>query len=601
MKNLLHPVKNSIKYKLILTMTLLYLVFAILVLGIWYSRLKQDAEDSTISNMKTVINVSNTTFENQLQDIINVTALATVRSGSTLSTNILNILSNQKLSDAEIVAYRNAAGDYLISLCSFKKNLNGLMLSDFSGNSVSYGIITPYTTIMRENFTEHLFDHPRGTIFIGPHYSNEWYPNENDLVFSILRPVYGVDGSESGFAIADIKCQLFRESFDVNAFAKSALYVIDSKDGSIIFSPKNDMLDWECGATVSNAAFLEQLSAPSGSFYLSKNGQKLLAVYQRSPLTGWTTLSVTPQSEVLKAFSDTAHEIIAIAVFLIFLLIVLVFFFSQLLTRNIILLTDSVKKIDGERLSLSLSLSGNDEVNELAQQFDSMLIRIRHLLAEVKKREAEKRSAEISALQFQMNPHFLYNALNTIRFLASIQGIRNISEVAQSLSSLMHTNMDGHAFLTVEEDGAFVEAYISIQKYRYTTAFESAVSIDTNCQGLYLPKLLVQPLVENAIKHGLSGKQTGGILRITYMAEDNCLHIRVEDNGVGMSEAQISEIMSASRQENAGHIGLYNIQERIHLLFGDGYGLMVESQPLLFTRFNLYLPLLKEEDCHEKA
>lgn len=581
-------------------MTLLYLLFAFLALFIWYIYFKKEAEETAIDNMRTMIGISNTTFENQLKDIVNVTALATVRSSNNLSTNIINILSNENLTDAEIIAYRADARDYLISLCSFKKNLNGLMISDFDGNSVVYGIVTDYNTIIKNGYLNEIKTDTDKMVFIEPHYSNVWYPNQNDLVFSVIRPVYSFSNKKVGFAIADVNCQLFHDSFDVNASSGNSLYVINDLTGKVIFSPQNNLLGLN-DQDILNSEIRNQLSEDSGVFYITRSRRKLLVVYTKSSLTGWTTLSVIPQSEILRAFSLASHKILGITVFLILVLILLVFVFSDLLTKNIVTLTGHVKGINEENLDFPLTLKGNDEINELALQFKSMLSRIRQLLEEVKTSEAQKRKAEISALQFQMNPHFLYNALNTIKFLATLQGIENIEHAAESLSSLMHTNMDGRAYLTVAEDAAFIKSYLSIQKYRYTSAFTVSIHYSEETTGLLIPKLLVQPLVENALKHGLSTEQANGIILISYQTEDGKLHVRVEDNGIGITEERLAEIFTYRQNNSAGHIGIRNIQERIKLLFGNSYGIHIESQPGIFTRFDLYIPLLKKETFHEET
>lgn len=135
----------SIRIKLLATTLLISLLFIFIILFLWYSSLKKEAKETTVNDMKTIIEISNTSFERQLQDMINVTALSTVRSSNTLSTNIINIMSRDNLTDAEIVAYRKEAQDYLVSLCCFKEYLKGLMLSDSSGkNTVSYGVVTSY-------------------------------------------------------------------------------------------------------------------------------------------------------------------------------------------------------------------------------------------------------------------------------------------------------------------------------------------------------------------------------------------------------------------------------------------------------------------------
>lgn len=575
-------------------MIFIFLLFAVIVLKIWHYELKSEAENSAIKNMKHMLHVSNTIFENQLKDIINVTSLTTVRSSNYLSTNIINIMSRNNLTGAEIVSYRKAATDYLISLCSFKKNLNGMMLSDFNGNNICYGVPTPFSMLERNGTVSLIQKTDENTIFLVPHYPNQWYRTKNDLVFSVLKPIYGTHGEKIGFAIADLSCQLFQDCYDVGD--SSSLYVLNTTDGEVFFSPTLDLLHME-SQSWAETELLNNFTSDSGHFIITNDiGEKLLIVYHTSAFTGWTTLSVVPEADIIAAFTNTAHEILAITIFLSILLMVCVFFAVSLLTRDIRILTASVKSIDGNNLKISPVIQSNDEVGVLAIQFQAMMNRIRQLLDEILENETARHKAEISALQFQMNPHFLYNTLNTIKFLSNIQGVDNIGEVAESLSSLMHTNMDGRAFLSVHEDIEFIRAYLNIQNYRYTGSFRYYIKESSDCDEYLVPKLMVQPLVENSLKHGLKNKISDGVLRIQYITDNNILNIIVEDNGCGMTDERINETLSMYQSTNAGHIGLHNIQERIHLYFGNEYGIEIISQPNLFTRFELTLPLIKVYD-----
>lgn len=585
---------RSIRYKFVTVMIIIFLLFVVIVLKIWHYELKSEAENSAIKNMEHMLHVSNTTFEKQLKDIINVTSLTTVRSSNYLSTNIINIMSRNDLTGAEIVSYRKAATDYLISLCSFKKNLNGMMLSDFNGNNICYGVPTPFSMLERNGTVSLIQKTDENTIFLVPHYPNQWYRTKKDLVFSVLKPVYGTYGEKIGFAITDLSCQLFQDCYDVGD--SSSLYVLNTTDGEVFFSPTLDLLHME-SQSWAETELLNNFTSDSGHFFITNDiGEKLLIVYHTSALTGWTTLSVVPEVNIIAAFTNTAHEILTITIFLSILLMVSVFFAASLLTRDIRTLTASVKSIDGNNLKISPVIQSNDEVGVLAIQFQAMMNRIRQLLDEILENETARHKAEISALQFQMNPHFLYNTLNTIKFLSNIQGVDNIGEVAESLSSLMHTNMDGRAFLSVHEDIEFIRAYLNIQNYRYTGSFQYYIKESSDCDEYLVPKLMVQPLVENSLKHGLKNKISDGVLRIQYITDNNILNIIVEDNGCGMTDERINETLSIYQSTNAGHIGLRNIQERIHLYFGNEYGIEIISQPNLFTRFELTLPLIKVYD-----
>jgi sensor histidine kinase YesM len=577
-------------------MTVIFLLFAAIVLGIWYKALKKEAASTAIRNSEHLLQVSNTIFENQVQDIINVAALTSVRSSNSLSTNIITILSRDDLTGAEIVNYRRTASDYLISLCSFKNNLNGLMLSDYQGNTITYGLPTSFETMSKNNWISLVKDSDKSLVFIPPHYPHEWYNSQKDMVFSVLKPVYGFNSQKIGFVNADISANLFQECFDTSSPSSSSLYVINQEDGTVLFHPVFNILDMELNAPAL-PEITANLTSDSGHFFITDlQKEKMLVVYHTSSLTHWTTLNVIPEKEIVTAFTNTLHNIILISLALVAVLIVSVFLTTSLLTKKIRLLANAVGRIDGDYLDFPIDIRSKDEIGALFCQFKAMLERIQHLLWQVKKEEEAKHRAEIAALQFQMNPHFLYNTLNTIKFLSSLQGADNIGKVAESLSSLMHINMDGRSFIRVEEDSEFLESYLEIQNYRYINTFQYRVGISEGARAYMIPKLLVQPLVENALKHGLKAKTSDGILLVDYLIDEGSLKIIVEDNGQGIDEERIQEILNNNQNENAGHIGIHNIRERLHMYFGSDFDLEIISQPGIFTRFEILLPMILENE-----
>ena len=587
---------TSIRYKFIFSMTLIFLLFAALVLGIWYKALKKEAASTAIRNSEHLLQVSNTIFENQVQDIMNVAALTSVRSSNSLSTNIITILSREDLSDSDIVNYRRTASDYLISLCSFKSNLNGLMLSDFNGNTVTYGLPTSFETMAENNWISLIRDSNKKFVFIPPHYPDKWYNTKNDMAFSVLKPVYGFDNQKIGFVNADISTNLFQECFDTSSTSSSSLYVINLEDGAILFQPAFNLLNTK-QSEPARSEILDRITSQSGHFFISnEKNEKLLVVYHTSHLTNWTTLNVIPEQEIVSAFTNTLHNIILITLLLAALIIACVFIITSLLTKKIRLLANAVRRIDGDCLDLPIEIHSEDEIGALTKQFKAMLNRIRLLLLQVKKEEESKHRAEIAALQFQMNPHFLYNSLNTIKFLSALQGADNIGKVAEALSSLMHTNMDGRSFIQINEDRDFLISYLEIQNYRYTNSYQYRIHVSQEA-GLYMiPKLLVQPLVENALKHGLKEKVSDGILLVDYFIDDGHLKLIVEDNGCGIEEARIQEILDHNQSESAGHIGIHNIRERLHMYFSSDFDMEIMSQPGVFTRFELSLPMVFENE-----
>ena len=196
-----------------------------------------------------------------------------------------------------------------------------------------------------------------------------------------------------------------------------------------------------------------------------------------------------------------------------------------------------------------------------------MLRSIRELIADIRRTESEKRDSEIRALQAQINPHFLYNTLNTIQFLASLQGAENIKAVSLALSSMLHVNLNREKLIPVNEEIQYLKNYLEIQEYRFTGKFTSYFSSDTTSQSALIPKLLLQPIVENALLHGIAPQDRAGILQIKFFCLDGALHIRVKDNGKGISPQLLEALSHQPERDDGSHIGIANVRARVGLSY----------------------------------
>ncbi|MBE5908926.1 MAG: HAMP domain-containing protein [Lachnospiraceae bacterium] len=585
---------SSIRVKMALGTSFLFLIFILNASVIWYFSMQSQAEKTAIDNIQSTVNIAETSMDTRVKDIINIASLVTIQADNTLNANILTVLENRdNLTEAQLVNYRKTSSEYLVSLCSFQKYLSGLRISNFEGEGLSYGNSTTIDIMEKNNYLDSLS--MDGSItFIEPHYWTDWYKNSSDYVFSVMKPVKNNYGERIGYVIADIDSHIFEDSFGkINN--KSSLYVLNEDASRVIYSKEKKGVEGDLAIQLPQLVE-DKVGDDYGNFMITVGREKYLVAYTRSPLTNWIAISVIPHKVVMADFADSANRMIVTTVFILLICFSLIWLYSSMITRNIVGLTEAVKKVGKEQMTLDFTITSKDEVKELATQFQNMLSRISMLYEQMKEKELEKRKAEIAALQFQMNPHFLYNSLNTIRFLATIQGIENIKNVAEILSSMMHINMDGRAEVTIKEDVQFIKDYLKLQTYRQISLFTSNVECDREIMDCRISKLLVQPLVENSIKHGFIDGGKDCAIDVSYSLVDGNVWVTVEDNGAGIDEAQMDAIMTRKANNNAGHIGLANIKERINLNYGEPYTMKVESVKGEFTRITLVLPLIKGEE-----
>jgi two-component system sensor histidine kinase YesM len=223
-----------------------------------------------------------------------------------------------------------------------------------------------------------------------------------------------------------------------------------------------------------------------------------------------------------------------------------------------------------------------------------MIVRIRELINDINHREKEKRKSDLRVLQSQINPHFLHNTLNTIKFLAVLQGADNIKSVSESLSTLLHINMDERNLISVEEELEYIRSYLNIQKFKYSNKFNASFHIEEEIKTCMVLKLLLQPIIENALEYGIGPLPTQGDILIKIYKDGQALKLRVQDNGPGMDQELIAKLLDNSIQTKG--IGIRNTISRIKLNFGDDFGIFILSEPYLYTIVEISVPLIIGEE-----
>ena len=253
-----------------------------------------------------------------------------------------------------------------------------------------------------------------------------------------------------------------------------------------------------------------------------------------------------------------------------------------------------MERIGDDCLELPISIQRRDEVGILYQQIRIMLERIRELIANIRRVEEEKRISEIEMLSIQINPHFLYNTLHTIKVLSIMQGVENIQTVSDALSRMLHLNLDARKLISIAEEERYLQDYLDIQQYRYAGKLTYSISIEDTVKSCVLPKLLIQPIVENALQHGISKEQSVGMVQIRVYGEEELLHILVRNSGPEFPPELLHEQHYCGGASK--HIGLQNIARRLKLLYGDQAEMRIISGENLLTSVEIILPKSSQDE-----
>lgn len=274
--------------------------------------------------------------------------------------------------------------------------------------------------------------------------------------------------------------------------------------------------------------------------------------------------------------------------------------FSGLFLRDILRplhrLSRGMEKLRQGDFSFRMEPEGHLELRQLMESYNTMSQQMESLIQQNRQQEAEKYQEELKALQNEINPHFLLNTVNTIRFIADMAHFDSIREMAQNLMEILSCVLrDQNRPHTLKDEVRMLEAYIRIMEIRYSSGFEFRQFISPESLECRLPRLLLQPLVENALKHGLN-EEEDGIVQLTAFVENGLLHLEISDNGVGMSREKLENLKKSLHDTQEGNsIGLANVQRRIELQYGPEYGIQIESRPEEGTRFILVVPAQTEK------
>ncbi|MCD9020745.1 cache domain-containing sensor histidine kinase [Cohnella silvisoli] len=377
-------------------------------------------------------------------------------------------------------------------------------------------------------------------------------------------------------------------------------------DGSIIHTDNLVILNGQGkplieGRFGQSSSTIEELAAVIGDGADSSvgkvirvNGEKALLTQYRSADTGWNILCFIPMNRLLAGTRILETLIIGVCVLFIFVAIVVAFWFSIGTTRDIKLLERTMRRVEDGDFNVKATPAGRDEIGMLAVRFNMMVSRINELITSVYAERLAKQKAEYSVLLAQINPHFLYNTLGTIRWFSRSRGQPEIERMVGALTGLLKSSIRKTGeFHRLSEEMEDVRNYIYIQQIGYGDAFKVEYGVDETLTEGLVPRFIVQPLVENAIMHGLEMSKGTGLIRISASVVKGVLHVAVEDNGIGMDPAKASVLLTEDREKRypgLNSIGVRNVHERIRSHYGEKYGLTFETAAGDGTKAVIRLP-----------
>lgn len=415
--------------------------------------------------------------------------------------------------------------------------------------------------------------------------------------YSAARTVLDDQGEIIGYLMINAdERQLYQMYADVIS-AESNIYVVNS-EGQIVSSSRDTII----GFSYFHMQNLESMFGNEDHIITRISGRPALFTRYYDPESGFTVFEEIPLAVVLRPIEHIRMVVLALALLALAGGTAMAWVFSGRIAAPLRKLCTDVRQVEEGDMNQTFDMDSFSELNDLSTSMARMLGRIRELIESVRTKEEEKRRLELSWLQAQINPHFMYNTLFSIK--CSVDMGRNdeaghmLTTFIQMLRGVLSAPEE---MVTIRAQMESLQQYVELQRFRYDGAFDALVEYDEQVASCRIPKLLIQPLVENAILHGVDMTNGDGMITVIARQQGEVVSIQVEDNGIGMTQARIREVMTAQEDSDRPHLGIRNIHERLRLYFGAPWGLQIESTPGQGTRVTLLLPALEPPEETDKG
>lgn len=397
----------------------------------------------------------------------------------------------------------------------------------------------------------------------------------------IARAVYGSDGEVSGYVLVRIPQGGFGALLGGSFGEQNDVFLLDGTWRQIYCS---DSIRADETISSLRAQLLSGAALGGGDYN----------VYLRqSPDTGFTLALRQPKVYTREVMATVYSTCAAMGILCLLLGLLCAWLLSRYLSKPVNELDEAMKRVEKGDYAAELSSDREDEMGRLTASFNRMTREYRQNLERSVQRERELNETELSMMQAQLNPHFLYNTLDSIKWLGVTNGVPQVAAVASGLAVLLRAGISGDRLITLERELELLEKYLDIQSLRFEDRFAWEIDVDERFQHCIVPKLILQPLVENSIIHGVANMDDGYI-KLSAREKSGTLILSVQDNGVGIPQDVLDWLNDPDRDVPGGHLGLKNVDRIVRLYYGGDYGISAYSAAGEGSRVELLLPMNKE-------
>lgn len=513
-----------------------------------------------------------------------------------LDTLYYDIIKNdEEHMDQMFQAMYDGYKDYVESIALFSRD--GALLQVMPALSAASS-----ADVTTESWFTEAFERSENIHFSGPLVQDCFENNSNfPWVISISRFVQITNGSKitEGVLLINIKYSAFSEIFRNSDVSGERYAFLLDNTGQLIYHPRHALI---------NSGFMETppdylATYKDGAYETVVGGEEAFCSIKTVGYTGWKIVSVISRKRVQRYGTRNTFLLLAVICQVLLFFMIVGYYLSWVLTKPIQNLEEDVKHISAGELDLKVHTSGSFEVYHLGRSIQKMAVKIQELMQAVIREQEAKRKSELDSLQAQITPHFLYNTLDIVVWMIEEDRKEDAAEIVTALARLLRISLSkGKNIITVADELEHVRNYLTIQSLRAKDQFTYRIEKDSGVDCLSVIKLIVQPIVENAIYHGMEGMYGDGEIVIHAYAQKDDLYISVKDNGMGMTKEQAEALLDYTKElktAKGNGLGVRNVHERIQLYFGKEYGVEIISEVDEGTEVLLHLPAVLYGE-HEK-
>ena len=547
-----------------------------------YQQFTRKAENLTVENSRQLLNQTTINLEDYLRnmrrisDAMYYTVIKNTDIGSESLEDSMNLLyeaNKDKL--VSVACYTNDGKLTEASPIATEKPgvdvKSQKWFQDAAGELENFHFSTPHV--------QNLFDDPS--------YRYYW-------VVSLSRTVELTRNGNSmlGVLLVDMNYSSIEQLLEKANTDTSGEYVyLMAPDGEIIYHPKQNLIHMGLYEENNTEAAGYEDTTVKENFH----GEKRLVTVKTISYTGWKLISVVPMKSFSMGMTGMRNLVVLLVALTVLAVVILNQMVSARISKPLRRLNDSVKEWEAGNMNPDIYIGGSMEVEHLGKTLRSTVAQIRQLMDDIVVEQEEKRKSELDALQSQINPHFLYNTLDSIVWMITGERYDDAVFMITQLASLFRISLSkGKTVIKIEDEVKHARNYINIQKIRYKNSFEVDFQIEEDILDGCIVKLVLQPLLENAIYYGMEFMDGEGEIHVRGYRKDKDVYLEVEDNGLGMPEEEAAELLNGKERphKHGSGVGLVNVHSRLKLRFGEAYGLVIHSCPDEGMMVQIHIPYI---------